>query len=150
MKLNQFQQAEVNSHKDAELLWLIQASSENFKKDEKNFKNGKFNTFSFYKKVGIVVAKAIAEREGFDDKYHQLNEKEAANYLWKSYSENQGNEKEYKSYEELVMPFVDELIYQALLRTRVPLDQENIMNDYWPFGQDGGFCNSNKLKMMAQ
>lgn len=150
MKLNQFQQAEVNHHKDAELLWLIESSIECFKKDEKNFKDGKFNTFSFYKKIGIVVAIAIAEREGFVDKYHQLTEQEAANYLWKSYSQNsQSTDKEYKSFEELVWPFIDDLIYQSLLRTRVPLVQENTINDYWPFGQEGGFCNPNKLNDYA-
>jgi hypothetical protein len=150
MKLNQFQQAEVNHHNDAELLWLIQSKIEAFQNDEKNFKDGKFNTFLFCKEVGIVVAKAIAEREGFHDKYHQLTEKETADCLWKSYTEKfpKSNEASFKSWEELICPLLDNLIYQSLLRTRVPLQETSLIDNYWPFNQEGGFCNPNKLNMI--
>jgi hypothetical protein len=149
MKLNPFQQAEVNSHNDAEMLFLIQSTIESFKANENNFKDGKFNTFSFFKKVGVVIAEAIAEREGFSDKYHKLTEKEAGDYLWKSYKEKDpDSSKEYKNWEELICPHVDALIYNALLRTRVPLQDSAPGQDYWPFAQEGGFCNPNKLSMM--
>lgn len=152
MKLNHFQQAEVNSHNDAELLWLIQSSIEFFKQKPSNLKNGQFNRFSLYKTVAIVIADTIAEREGFSDKLHKLTEKEAAHYLWSSYSEKfpkSATEQEWKSWEELIIPFMDSLIYQALLRTRVPLQEYNPIEEYWPFGQEGGFCNPNKQNMIT-
>lgn len=145
--MNHFQQAEINHHNDAELLWFISSTIELFKQNPNNFKDKQFNRFSLYKKVGIVIAVAIAQREGFDDKNHQLSSSEAAQCLWSSYVEKypQANQ-ECNTYEEVVCPFVDNLIYKALLRTRVPLQEP--VNEYWPFGAEGGFCNPNKLSML--
>jgi histone deacetylase complex regulatory component SIN3 len=145
MKINSFQQNEINSHKDAELQWIIQETINSFTKNKENVTEDRFNIFNFFKAVGVKIAETIADREGFNTVNHMLTEKEAGNYLWNSYKAKYPEMKNiiHKNYDELILPFLDELINSALLRARVPLQIQ--AEEYWPFGQEGGFCNPNKL-----
>jgi hypothetical protein len=152
MKLNHFQQLEVDSHKDPELLWVIQESIEQFRADKTNFsEDRKFNRYSLYKKVGTFVNDTISEREGFRDNLHKLSQRESADMLWDSFKEQYPDEKnpqQWTHWDDLVYPFLDALVYKSLLRTRVPLVEKYDDGGYWPFGNEGGFCNPMKLKMM--
>ena len=47
MTLNRFQQAEVDSHKDAELSWVIQETIERFREDRSNFSEDEIIIDSF-------------------------------------------------------------------------------------------------------
>lgn len=146
MKINTFQQAEINSHKDPELQWLVQETIALFFKNKNNLKNGTFKPINLFKFVGNKVTETIAQREGFNDKNHMLTAQEAGDYLWRSYKEIYPDKSpKHKSYDEMIMPFLDPLINACLLRTRVPI-QTNYDDGYWPFGQEGGFCNPNKFK----
>ena len=106
MKLNLFQQAEVDSHKDAELSWVVQSSIENFREDKRNFtEDKKFQRFALYRKVGSIVNAVIAEREGFSDTNHKLTEREAAKCLWESFKEmypEDGMKQEWNHWDELI------------------------------------------------
>ena len=154
MKLNHFQQAEVDAHKDAELSWIIQEKIEQFRQDKSNFsEDGRFYRYTLYKKVGLEVNDVIVERENVKGDKYLLGEKEAADCLWDSYKEqfpNDGTPQTWSHWDDLVFPFLDSLIYKSLLRIRVPrvIQSKDPYDNYWPFGQEGGFCNPMKLKMM--
>ncbi len=154
MKLNRFQQAEVDSHKDAELSWVIQETIELFRADKTNFsEDGKFNRYSLYKKVSLAVNDVIVERENVKGNEYLLGEREAADCLWDAYREqfpDDENRQQWQHWDDLVFPFIDGLIYKSLLRVRVPRREQSSdpYDSYWPFANEGGFCNPMKLKML--
>ena len=150
MNLNHFQLAEVKSHIDAELGWIIDESVEAFRNNPKNVDaEKKWYPWALYKQVGKIIADTIAEREGFREETHQLTSEEAGNILFDCYREAYPDKGfKWTRMSEWIEIGLERLIARSLLRTRAPL---KVYDDggYWPYSfGEGGFCNPMKLKMM--
>lgn len=150
MKLNHFQLAEVKSHIDEELVWIIDETVEVFKNDPKKVVDGVWYPWALYQCVGKVIADVIAEREGCPNHYtYRLYRDEAASILFDAYRTsypNKGFKWSNMSEWMYIGDGLEQLIATALLRTRAPIVEYT--DTYWPFGNAGGFCNPMKLKMM--
>ncbi len=145
--------SEIQKHMDAELSWIVDETVSNTFKTMKD-ENGKVKRFVICQAVGKAVAETLIERlEPEKVQAAGLTVEEFARLADDTIKRMPADVLERGS--EGIASFAAEacLVYaQARLmglespynpKPRMPYD------DYWPFGNEGGFCNPRKLKMMG-
>ncbi len=141
----------IDSHLDAEMLWIVkETASSLFDKNGGTVKRG-----NLCKAIGRVVGEVLINRVG-----DQVDRLGATRRLTVEEFERAGldslmgisDEGPRKDADAVILHVAEACILYAhvrLMGVKSAYNTERTYgDDYWPFGQEGGFCNPMKLKMM--
>lgn len=136
----------IDSHYDHELDWIITERREALFRGRETVKRG-----AFCSEMGRIVGEVLIERLGDKSEELELHPDDFAKVGLDSLYSMTDDVLAGKA--EAVSRYVAEAcIVYAIGRTRglksAYSDSRKPSSEYWPFGQEGGFCNPMKLKMM--
>ncbi|WP_315921865.1 hypothetical protein [Mesorhizobium sp. SP-1A] len=140
----------VNSNLDAELMFIVTEGVRNFvetsSKDSKGATRGQCSDLT-----AKLVFETICERHPeCADKFSEYEIQKVANDIF------QAIETKDIGYLALYPQIAERLLHYMSVRLMgvraayVDPRAETHHDSYWPFGQEGGFCNPMKLKMLAE
>lgn len=142
MTSNVEQALESVGHLDPELQWIASESASAFSK-RALATNQAVSVYRMAKSYCPAIAEAVAERLGATSLSEKLGASEAANLGANALSRLDPDFK--LGFHGRVDLAARVVAAAAKLRFLSPVFAENASAQYWPFGQDGGFCNPNKL-----
>lgn len=129
-------------HLDPELQWLASESASTFSKHAVAG-NQAVSVYRMAKSYCPVIAEAVAERLGAKTSSEKLGVAEAANLGANALNRLDPDFK--LGFHGRVDLAARVVAAAAKLRFLSPVFAEDASAQYWPFGQDGGFCNPGKL-----
>lgn len=133
----------IRAHLDDELMWIVSETHSNVYRDVKSVRR-----VDLCKTIGAAVGATLIEREGENAEGMEISEFETL----ASDSISGMSEETLAAGSHVISMHVAEACVVFMecrkLGMRSPYIVKRIFDNYNPFGNEGGFCNPMKLKMM--